>query len=172
MKSYLKIFLLNRSKLIINLVSISVISIYFWKNHSNDALGFLVLGNAKFLVFTNIYYLNMMFRYRVYESVSLCSRIRVGEAGFKAEILKYEILIYVLFFFVIYIAGMMVLGTEYLYQYGVMITIYFLILSLTQCVHFLFFLYNRNMSIAFITTYIVLAFYNYFLFGIIYAAIC
>lgn len=116
LRNYANLFLYSRLYRRLNIISILIIVIYFYFNLNQDALWFLVQGNAKFLLFTNVYYILMNLRYTFYDSLKKFSICRVRETNYLEGIIKFETIILLAYFFLIYVVGMMILGTNYFIQ--------------------------------------------------------
>ena len=82
-----KYFITNKYHIALNIVAAIVVAYYFIQNRHNDAFGFLVVAYAKFLLFTNLYYILMFFRYRFYKSIKALVIVRISEEKY------YEIII-------------------------------------------------------------------------------
>lgn len=168
LRNYANLFLYSRLYRRLNIISILIIVIYFYFNLNQDALGFLVQGNAKFLLFTNVYYILMNLRYTFYDSLKKFSICRVGETNYLEGIIKFETIILLAYFFLIYVVGMLILGTNYFIQYIIFVTIYAMILFISHLLHSIAFIYQKNVFLCFLGTYIFLAIYNYYLLDLVY----
>lgn len=167
LKGFTNIFTFSRYNMILNIISLLVTVLYFCFNSSQDALAFLIQGNAKFLLFTNIYYLLMLFRYRFYSSVKKHSIIRIGEERYNTNIIIFETVYLIIFFIMIYIIGMIILGTDYIFQYWFFIIIYALFLLTIHFIHIVALIWNKNIYRYFLLTYLFSALYNYYLLDLI-----
>ena len=159
-----KYFITNKYHIALNIVAAIAVVYYFIQNWHNDALGFLVVAYAKFLLFTNLYYILMFFRYRFYKSIKELVIVRISEEKYYESIIKYESLVMLVYYILIYVIGAFILGTNYLLQYIVMVGIFGLFLILTQIIHFIALLWKKNVYISFCITYILFAIYTYGLF--------
>ncbi len=147
LKSLNKVFFTNKYHIVLNIVAILIVLYYFQQNWHSDAVLFLVVAYAKFLVFTNIYYVLMFFRYRFYNSIRNLTIIRLSEKNYYENIFKYESLILAGYFFLVYIIGAFILGTDHLMQYVVLVLIFGLALCLTHAIHFIVLIWKKNIYI-------------------------
>lgn len=91
----------------------------------------------------------MNLRYTFYDSLKKFSICRVGETNYLEGIIKFETIILLAYFFLIYVVGMMILGTNYFIQYIIFVTIYAMILFISHLLHSIAFIYQKNVFLCF-----------------------
>lgn len=111
--------------------------------------------STKFLLFTNVYYILMTLRYTFYDSLkrkfSIC---RVRETNYLEGIIKFETIILLAYFFLIYVVEDDDFRYKLFYTIYYFVTIYAIILFIIHLLHSIAFIYQKNVFLCFLGTYI------------------
>ena len=101
-KQYFKNFMLSRFHIFLFTISSIVMGVelyqYIFLSGENNGVSFLFNSNMSFLVFTNILYVFLIYRYYTYQRLRKFSVIRISKSKYCKFILKIELLIWFIFF--------------------------------------------------------------------------
>lgn len=98
-KEYFKNFMLSRFHIFLFTISSIVMRVelyqYIFLSGENNGVSFLFNSNMSFLVFTNILYVFLIYRYYTYQRLRKFSVIRINKSKYCKFILKIELLIWI-----------------------------------------------------------------------------
>lgn len=173
-KEYFKSFMLSRFHILMFLVSCIVIGFelyqYIFILTENDGVSFLFNSNMPFLIFTNILYIFLIYRYYTYQKLRKFSVIRINKSKYCNFILKNELIIWFVFFVVVYVLFAYLIGIpkEYIHIYLVQL-LFYVILSLSLILFQVYWFYNESpIHICILVSYLVMAIYNYYICDLIF----
>lgn len=173
-KEYFKNFMLSKFHMFLFTISSIVMGVelyrYIFLSGENNGVSFLFNSNMSFLVFTNILYVFLIYRYYTYQRLRKFSVIRINKAKYCKFILKIELLIWFIFFVVVYLlfANLISIPQEHMHLYLAQLSFY-VILNLSLISFQVYWFYNESpIHICILISYLIMAIYNYYICNLIF----
>ena len=173
-KEYFKSFMLSKFHIILFLISSAVIGFelyqYMYVITENNGISFLFNSNMPFLVFTNILYIFLIYRYYTYQKLRNFSVVRVNKLKYCQFIFKNELLIWFLFFVIVYLFFGYLIGIpqEHISIYLIQLSFYVILNLSLITLQVAWFFYELPINICILLSYLVMAFYNYYICDLIF----
>lgn len=173
-KEYFKNFMLSRFHIFLFTISSIVMGVelyqYIFLSGENNGVSFLFNSNMSFLVFTNILYVFLIYRYYTYQRLRKFSVIRISKSKYCKFILKIELLIWFIFFVVVYLLFAYLIGIpqEHMHIYLAQLSFY-VILNLSLISFQVYWFYKKSpIHICILISYLTMAIYNYYICNLIF----
>lgn len=168
-RSFFKNFMLSRFHKLLFCISLMIIGYYLYQNifvyTVNEGALFLFDSNLSFLVFTNVFYIFLVYRYYVYSKMRSFSTVRIGNQKFCLFVAKNEILLWLFFTVPIYIICPLCIGVSrpFVNLYSIHLAFYIFLSFVLIFFQVSWFYAKLPIHINLIISYIVMAIYNYYL---------
>ena len=173
-KEYFKSFMLSKFHIILFLISSAVIGFelyqYMYVITENNGISFLFNSNMPFLVFTNILYVFLIYRYYTYQKLRNFSVVRVNKLKYCQFIFKNELLIWFLFFIIVYLFFGYLIGIpqEHITIYLIQLSFYVILNLSLITLQVAWFFYELPINTCILLSYLVMTFYNYYICDLIF----
>ena len=162
--NYFNYIFKNKRYFLIFLIALLISGFYIVKDRVRgySSVEFIVYGNAKWLIFTNAYFLLMFMRYRNYQTIKSLIQIRIGVDKRLSDIFIVEniiLFLHILFYYLI--IGVLYFDSYNLIFYLSSISFFILIMIIGQIVRFIFLALNKNIMLGIIISYSLITVYHY-----------